>query len=155
MISRVRRFPVFYPHAISKLASALVSIKYQAKGPTLRWSPTVSTATNAIGEAFRAFRHGYAESSRRRRDACINPIAMGGFANCMACPWPPTPTRPPIPSTAAVPARHGRWAGGGRAGGIAHAAPGAPKFTEICATATQATPTTSPRPSSYGEGSAP
>jgi 3-oxoacyl-[acyl-carrier-protein] synthase II len=77
--------PFFVPMIISNMASALVAIKYRALGVTLPVVTACATSTNAIGEAYRAIKHGYADAIiTGGADACINPLAVGGFANCMA-----------------------------------------------------------------------
>ena len=77
--------PFFVPMIISNMASALVAIRFQALGVTLPVVTACATSTNAIGEAYRAIKHGYADAIiTGGADACINPLAVGGFANCMA-----------------------------------------------------------------------
>jgi len=77
--------PFFVPMIIANMAAALVAIKYDAKGVNLPVVTACATSTNAIGEAYRAIKHGYADAIiTGGADACINPLAVGGFANCMA-----------------------------------------------------------------------
>lgn len=77
--------PFFVPMIISNMASALVAIKYKALGVTLPVVTACATSTNAIGEAYRAIKHGYADAIiTGGADACINPLGVGGFANMMA-----------------------------------------------------------------------
>lgn len=64
MIERgpTRVSPYFVPMMISNMASALVAIRYGATGPNLPVVSACATGTHAIGEAFRAVRHGYADA---------------------------------------------------------------------------------------------
>jgi len=77
--------PFFVPMMISNIAAALVAMRYQAQGPCLPVVTACSTATNAIGEAFRAIKDGYAEAViAGGSEAAITPLAIGGFTSCMA-----------------------------------------------------------------------
>ncbi len=77
--------PFFVPMMIGNIAGALVAIKYQAKGPNLPVVTACATSTHAIGEAFRAIKHGYADAIiTGGAEAAINPLAIGGFTNSMA-----------------------------------------------------------------------
>ncbi|HWQ50288.1 MAG TPA: beta-ketoacyl-ACP synthase II [Terriglobales bacterium] len=77
--------PFFVPMMIGNMASALVAIKFQAKGPNLPVVTACATSTHAIGEAFRAIKHGYADAViAGGTDASINKLAVAGFTSCMA-----------------------------------------------------------------------
>lgn len=77
--------PFFVPMMIANMASGLVSIKYGAKGPTLPIVTACATSSHAIGEAFRAIKHGYADAIiAGGTEAAINELAMAGFVNCQA-----------------------------------------------------------------------
>ncbi|NLF80537.1 MAG: beta-ketoacyl-ACP synthase II [Clostridia bacterium] len=77
--------PFFIPMMIANMASALVAIKYQAQGPSLPIVTACATSSHAIGEAFRAIKHGYADAVIcGGAEATINPLAIGGFTNSMA-----------------------------------------------------------------------
>jgi len=77
--------PFFIPMMISNMASALVAIKYDARGPNLPVVTACATSTHAMGEAFRAIKYGYAEAIiTGGTEATITPLAIGGFANAMA-----------------------------------------------------------------------
>ncbi len=77
--------PFFIPMMISNIASALIAIKYNAQGVCLPVVTACATATNSIGEAFRAIKHGYADAIiTGGAEATINPLSVGGFTNCMA-----------------------------------------------------------------------
>jgi 3-oxoacyl-[acyl-carrier-protein] synthase II len=67
------------------MASALVAIKYGAKGPNLPVVSACATGTHAIGEAFRAIKYGQADAIiTGGAEAAINALAIAGFTNSMA-----------------------------------------------------------------------
>jgi len=77
--------PFFIPMMIANMGSALVAMKYGAMGPNLPVVSACSSGTHAIGEAFRSIKYGYADAIiAGGADACINPLAVGGFINCQA-----------------------------------------------------------------------
>ena len=70
---------------ITNIAAGNVAIKYQAKGPSLCVVTACATSAHAVGEAFRAVKHGYADAIiAGGTEATINELATAGFANCMA-----------------------------------------------------------------------
>ncbi len=77
--------PFFIPMMIANIASAMVAMKYNAQGPNLPVVSACATSTHAIGEAFRAIKYGHADAIiTGGSEATVNPLAMGGFTNCMA-----------------------------------------------------------------------
>ncbi len=77
--------PHFVPKMISNIAAGQIAIRYGAKGPCLSLTTACATGTTAIGEAYRAIRHGYADVILAGgSEASINPLAVAGFQNCMA-----------------------------------------------------------------------
>lgn len=77
--------PYFVPMMISNIASALVAIRYGAKGPSLPVVSACATGSHAIGEAFRAIKYGYADAIiAGGTEAAVNMLAVAGFVNCMA-----------------------------------------------------------------------
>lgn len=77
--------PFFITKMITNIASGNVAIKYNAKGPSLCVVTACATSANALGEAFRAIKHGYADAIiAGGTEATINEMAIAGFANCMA-----------------------------------------------------------------------
>ncbi|MCL2883180.1 MAG: beta-ketoacyl-[acyl-carrier-protein] synthase II, partial [Coriobacteriia bacterium] len=65
--------------------SALVAMRYQARGVNLPIVSACATSTHSLGEAYRAIRFGYADAIvAGGAEATINPLAIGGFINCMA-----------------------------------------------------------------------
>lgn len=90
--------PFFIPMMISNMSSSLVAIKYNAKGPNLPVVTACATSTHAIGEAFRSIKYGYADAIiAGGAEASINPLAVGGFANCLALSTSDDPDSASIP----------------------------------------------------------
>lgn len=77
--------PFFVPMMISNMATGVVAIKYKACGPTVPIVTACATGSNSVGEAYRAIKHGYADAIiTGGSEAAVNPLAFGGFINCMA-----------------------------------------------------------------------
>lgn len=90
--------PLFIPMMISNIAAGNIAIKYGAKGPSLAVVTACATSTNAIGEAFRAIKFGYADAMiAGGAEATVNKLAIGGFANCMALSTTEDPKQASIP----------------------------------------------------------
>ena len=90
--------PFFIPMMITNMASALVAMKYQARGPNLPVVSACSTGTHAIGEAYRAIKFGYADAIiTGGTEASINPLSLGGFINCAALSTANDPDNSSIP----------------------------------------------------------
>jgi 3-oxoacyl-[acyl-carrier-protein] synthase II len=54
--------PLFIPTMISNIAAGQIAISHHAQGPCVDVVTACATSTNAIGEAYRAIRHGYADA---------------------------------------------------------------------------------------------
>ena len=77
--------PFFITKMISNMAAGQIAIRFHAQGPCLDITTACATGTNAVGEAMRAIRHGYADVMiAGGADAVIHPLAMAGFINCQA-----------------------------------------------------------------------
>lgn len=77
--------PLFVPMMISNIASGQIAIRYGFQGPTLPVVTACATSTNAIGEAYRAIKHGYADAIvAGGSEAAIHPLVIGGFNSCKA-----------------------------------------------------------------------
>ena len=84
--------PFVIPMMISNMAAGQISMKYNAKGPTLPVVTACASSTNALGEAFRAIKHGYADAIiAGGTEAAINPVSIAGFQNAMALSNNPDP----------------------------------------------------------------
>ena len=77
--------PMMIPTMIGNQASGSVAIRYNAQGPCVPIVTACATGTHSIGEAYRAIKHGYADAIiSGGSEAGINPVSIGGFANCKA-----------------------------------------------------------------------
>ncbi|MBQ5334820.1 MAG: beta-ketoacyl-ACP synthase II [Oscillospiraceae bacterium] len=77
--------PFFITKMISNMSAGQIAIRYGAQGPCLDITTACATGTNAVGEAIRAIRHGYADVMiAGGADAVIHPLSMAGFINCQA-----------------------------------------------------------------------
>ena len=54
--------PFFIPMMIGNMAAGNVALKFRAQGPSLPIMTACATSTNAIGEAYRTIKHGYADA---------------------------------------------------------------------------------------------
>ena len=77
--------PFFITKMIANMAAGMIAIQMEAKGPCIEVTTACATGTNAIGEAMRAIRHGYADAIIAGGvDAALHPLSMSGFINCQA-----------------------------------------------------------------------
>ena len=60
-----RASPYMIAMMIPNMASGNIAIRHKAKGPTLPVVTACATSAHAVGEAFRAIKHGYATRSSR------------------------------------------------------------------------------------------
>ena len=90
--------PFFVPMMIINMASGMVAKTYGARGVCLPIVTACATSSNAIGEAYRAIRHGYADAViAGGSEAAINELAFGGFISCMALSFETDPDCASIP----------------------------------------------------------
>ena len=77
--------PLFIPTMISNIAAGNIAIRNNACGPCLPVVTACATSTHAIGEAYRAIKHGYADAIiAGGAEAVIIPLGIAGFANAKA-----------------------------------------------------------------------
>ncbi len=90
--------PLFVPMMIGNIASGNVAIKFNAQGVCLPVVTACATGTHAVGEAFRAIRHGYADAIiAGGAEASVHPLAIGGFANSKALSRSEDPLKASLP----------------------------------------------------------
>ena len=74
--------PLFIPKMISNIAAGNIAIRYGATGPCISVTTACASSSSAIGEAYRAIKHGYAKAIiTGGAEAAINPFAIAGFGN--------------------------------------------------------------------------
>ncbi len=77
--------PLFIPTMIANIAAGNIAIRNKACGPCLPVVTACATSTHAIGEAYRAIKHGYADAIiAGGSEACVMPLGIAGFANAKA-----------------------------------------------------------------------
>lgn len=90
--------PLFIPMMIANIASADIAIRYGCRGPAMPAVTACASGANAVGEAARLIRHGYADAMiAGGAEAAINPLAMAGFANMQALSASGDPTAASLP----------------------------------------------------------
>ena len=91
--------PFFVPMFMPNVASAIVSMKYGAKGPNYCTASACATSGHSLGEAMRLIQHGHADVMiAGGSEAAITPLALASFANMKALS-----TRNDSPQTASRP----------------------------------------------------
>lgn len=127
--------PFFIPALIINMAAGLIAIKYNFQGEALPVVTACATGNNAIGEAYRAIKHGYLDAAiAGGAEAAILPIGVAGFANMKALSTAEDPTAACVPFDA----RRNGFVMGEGAGALMleeyeHAkARGAKIYAEIC-----------------------
>lgn len=77
--------PLMIPTMISNIAAGSIAIRNNACGPCLPVVTACATSTHAIGEAYRAIRHGYADAIiAGGTEAALVSLGIAGFANAKA-----------------------------------------------------------------------
>src|SRR4051812_33322795 len=77
--------PFFIPMFIADIAAGIVSMRFNAKGPTFATVSACATSAHAIGDAYRAIQYGDADAMiSGGAEATVTPMAIGGFANMKA-----------------------------------------------------------------------
>jgi 3-oxoacyl-[acyl-carrier-protein] synthase II len=90
--------PLFVPMAITNMAAGTVAIELGFHGSCTATVTACASATNAIGEAFRQIRDGYAEvMAAGGAESCISPLGIGGFTAMRALSESQDPQRASIP----------------------------------------------------------
>jgi 3-oxoacyl-[acyl-carrier-protein] synthase II len=77
--------PLFIPMLISNIASGMIAIRHNCRGSAMPAVTACASGSNAIGEAMRMIRHGYADAViAGGAEAAICPSAIAGFTNMQA-----------------------------------------------------------------------
>ena len=127
--------PFFVPGMIINMAGGLIAIKYNFQGASIPIVTACATGNNAIGEAYRAIKHGYLDAVLTGgAEAAIIPIGVAGFSNMKAL----STTEDPAAACVPFDARHNGFVMGEGAGALVleeyeHAvARGAKIYGELC-----------------------
>lgn len=85
--------PFFIPALIVNMAGGMIAIKYKFKGASIPVVTACATGNNAIGEAYRAIKHGYLDAVvAGGAEAAIVPVGVAGFSNMKALTTSEDPT---------------------------------------------------------------
>ncbi len=127
--------PFFIPALIINMAGGLIAIKYNLQGTAVSSVTACATGNNAIGEAYRAVKHGYLTAALAGgSEAAIVPLGLAGFSNMKAL----STTEDPASACVPFDARRNGFVMGEGAGALLleeyeHAkARGAEIYGEIC-----------------------
>ena len=76
---------LFVPMMIGNMASGMIAIRHDCRGPAMPAVTACASGSNAIGEAMRLIRHGYADAViTGGAEAAIIPSSVAGFINMQA-----------------------------------------------------------------------
>lgn len=90
--------PYFVPAAISNMAAGRIAIEHGIKGMCTCVVTACAGGTNAIGDAFRHIRDGYADACVcGGSESCITEFGIGGFTSLKALTQEEDPMRASIP----------------------------------------------------------
>ena len=90
--------PYFIPMSIANMAGGQLAIDSGFRGYCSAVVTACAGGANAIGDALRAIRHGYADAMLcGGTEACVLPLAMGGFTSMKALHEGDDPARASIP----------------------------------------------------------
>jgi len=93
--------PLFIPSMIPNIAGGQIAIRFHAEGPCINVVTACATSTNAIGEAYRSVKDGYADALiAGGTDNCTIPFGLVSFANCKALSLSEDPKYASIPFNA-------------------------------------------------------
>lgn len=77
--------PYFVPMMIANMAAGMIAIRFNCQGAAMPSVTACASGSNAIGEAVRAIRHGYADAAiTGGTEASINECGVAGFVNMQA-----------------------------------------------------------------------
>lgn len=90
--------PLFVPMAITNMAAGMTAIEFGFQGSCTCVVTACASATNAIGEAFRQIRDGYADVFLTGgSESCVSELGIGGFTSMKALSESEVPKRASIP----------------------------------------------------------
>lgn len=90
--------PLFVPMMISNMAAGMIAIRHDCRGSAMPAVTACASGSNAIGEAMRMIRHGYADAViTGGAEAAICPSAIAGFVNMQALSTSENPDEASLP----------------------------------------------------------
>lgn len=90
--------PYFVPMMIANMCAGMIAIRYGCKGAAMPSVTACASGSNAIGEAVRAIRHGYADAIiTGGAEAAVTEISVAGFVNMQALSTSENPDAASLP----------------------------------------------------------
>ena len=90
--------PLFVPMMIANMAAGMIAIRYDCRGSAMPAVTACASGSNAMGEAMRMIRHGYADAViTGGAEAAINGSAIAGFVNMQALSTSENPDEASLP----------------------------------------------------------
>lgn len=90
--------PLFVPMMIGNMAAGMIAIRHDCRGSAMPAVTACASGSNAIGEAMRLVRHGYADAViTGGAEAAIVPSAIAGFINMQALSTSENPNEASLP----------------------------------------------------------
>ncbi len=90
--------PLFVPMMIGNMAAGMIAIRHDCRGSAMPAVTACASGSNAIGEAMRLIRHGYADAViTGGAEAAICPSAIAGFVNMQALSTSENPDEASLP----------------------------------------------------------
>ena len=90
--------PLCVPMMIANMAAGMIAIRYNCQGAALPAVTACASGSNAIGEALRVIRHGYADAViTGGAEASIVPVGIAGFINMKALSTAEDPNAASLP----------------------------------------------------------
>ena len=90
--------PYCIPMMIANMAAGEIAIRYNCQGAAMPAVTACASGSNAIGEALRQIRHGYADAViTGGTDAAVNPLGVAGFVNMHALSTSDDPNAASLP----------------------------------------------------------
>ncbi len=90
--------PLFIPMMIGNMAAGMIAIRHDCRGTAMPTVTACASGSNAIGEAMRLIRHGYADAAiAGGAEAAVVPSAVSGFVNMQALSTSENPDEASLP----------------------------------------------------------
>ena len=90
--------PLCVPMMIANMAAGMIAIRFNCQGAALPAVTACASGSNAIGEALRVIRHGYADAViTGGAEASIVPVGVAGFINMQALSTAEDPNAASLP----------------------------------------------------------
>ena len=90
--------PLFIPMMIGNMASGMIAIRHDCRGTVMPAVTACASGSDAIGEAMRLIRHGYADAViTGGAEAAVTASAVAGFVNMKALSTAKDPDRASLP----------------------------------------------------------